>query len=92
MKKLAREDLVRGLPDVGLAKRPCEACLVGKKTRSSFPTQAEHVLQLVHGDLYDKISPPTPSGKEYFLLLVDDRSRFMSMVLLSSKSQAATAI
>jgi hypothetical protein len=96
MKKLAREDLVRGLPDVGLAERPCEACLAGKQRRASFPAQAqypaERVLQLVHGDLCGKISPPTPSGNEYFLLMVDDRSCFMSVVLFSSKSQAAEAI
>jgi hypothetical protein len=96
MKKLVREDLVQGLPDVGLAERSCEACLAGKQRRASFPAQAqypvERVLQLVHDDLYGKISLPTPSGNEYFLLMVDDRSRFMSVVLLSSKSQAAEAI
>jgi hypothetical protein len=50
------------------------------------------VLQLVHGDLYGKMSPPTPAGNQYFLLMVDDRSCFMSIVLLPSKDQAAEVI
>jgi hypothetical protein len=50
------------------------------------------MLQLVHSDLYDKISPPTLTGNQYFLLMVDDRSRFMSLVLLPSNDQAAEAI
>jgi hypothetical protein len=47
------------------------------------------VLELVHGDLYEPISPTTPSGNAYFLLLVDDRSRYMWASLLVSKDQAA---
>jgi hypothetical protein len=38
------------------------------------------------------VSPPTPSGNKYFLLLVDDMSRYMWLHLLSSKNQAAVAI
>jgi hypothetical protein len=95
-KKLAREGLVQGLPDIEPAKRPCEACLTGKQRRSPFLAQAqyqvERVLQLVLGDLCGKISLPTPARNKYFLLMVDDRSHFMSVVLLSSKNQAADAI
>jgi hypothetical protein len=50
------------------------------------------VLELVHGDLCGKISPPTPAGNQFFLLMVDDRSRYMSVVLLPSKDRAAEAI
>jgi hypothetical protein len=47
---------------------------------------------VVHDDLCGPISPSTPSGNQYFLLLVDDLSRYMWLVLLPSKDQAATAI
>jgi hypothetical protein len=47
MKKLAHEHLVRGLPDVGLAERLCEACLTSKKRRSSFPAQAQYQAERV---------------------------------------------
>jgi IS30 family transposase len=38
------------------------------------------------------ISPETPGGKQSFLLVVDDKSRYMWLVLLASKDQAAAAI
>jgi IS30 family transposase len=50
------------------------------------------VLELVHGDLCGKISSPTPADNQFFLLMVDDRSRYMSVVLLPSKDRAAEAI
>jgi hypothetical protein len=50
------------------------------------------VLELVHGDLCGKISPPTPTDNQYFLLLIDDESMFMSVVLLPSKDRGANAI
>jgi len=50
------------------------------------------VLQLLHGDICGPISPPTPSGNRFFLLLVDDYSRYMWIALLPSKDTAAAAI
>jgi hypothetical protein len=92
MKKMSREGLVRGLPDMVSIEHPCGACLEEKQRRSMIPAQAQYraemELELVHGDLCGKITPPTLAGNEYFLLMVDDRSRFMSIVLLKSKSQA----
>jgi transposase InsO family protein len=34
----------------------------------------------------------TPEGRRYFLLLIDDLSRYMWVVVLSSKGEAADAI
>jgi histone deacetylase 1/2 len=47
---------------------------------------------LVHSDLCGPISPSTPSGNQFFLLFVNDLSRYMWLFLLPSKDQAATAI
>jgi hypothetical protein len=70
--------------------------MTGKQRRIAFPDQAawraEHGLELVHGDLCGPISPTTPSGNSYFLLLVDDHSRYMWISTLVSKNQAATVI
>jgi hypothetical protein len=64
--------------------------------RSPFSSEAKYrsstVLELIHGDLCAKISPPALAGNLYFLLLVDDRSHFMSVVFLSSKDQATDVI
>jgi transposase InsO family protein len=54
--------------------------------------RAERRLELVHGDLCGPISPVTPRGNKYFLLLVDDLSRYMWVAAIPSKDRAATAI
>jgi transposase InsO family protein len=46
----------------------------------------------VHGDLCGPVTPATPGGRCYFLLLVDDLSRYMWVVVLGSKGEAADAI
>jgi hypothetical protein len=54
--------------------------------------RATKVLELVHGDLCGPITPVTPSGKRYFLLLVDDHNRYMWVALLATKDEALAAI
>jgi transposase InsO family protein len=46
----------------------------------------------MHGDLCGLMTPATPRGRRYFLLLVDDLSRYMWVVVLGSKGEAADAI
>ena len=62
----------------------------------SFPKAAKYravdALELVHGDLYGPITPATNGGRRYFLLLVDDCSRYMWLQLLMSKDEVATTI
>jgi hypothetical protein len=50
--------------------------------------RAEKPLDLVHADLCGKIKPSTVGGKNYFLLIVDDHSRFMWVEFLTSKDEA----
>jgi hypothetical protein len=88
--------MVCGLPAVDHVDQICDGCLVGKQRCSSFPQQAKKratgLLDLVHGNLCGPITPVTPVGKRYFLLLVDDQRRFMCLTLLAAKDQAAKAI
>ena len=49
-------------------------------------------LKLVHGNLCRPITPATNSGWRYFLLLVDDCSRYMWLQLLMSKDEAPAVI
>jgi transposase InsO family protein len=46
----------------------------------------------VHGDLCGPVTLATPGGRRYFLLLIDDLSRYMWVVVLRSKGEAADAI
>jgi hypothetical protein len=72
LQKLAREEVVHGLPGIGQVGQLCEACQAGKQRCTLFPMkaeyQAERRLELVHGDLCGPISPVTPRGSMYFLL------------------------
>jgi hypothetical protein len=46
----------------------------------------------VHRDLCGPVTPATPEGRRYFLLLIDDLSRYMWVVVLGSKGAASDAI
>jgi transposase InsO family protein len=46
----------------------------------------------VHGDLCGPVIPATLGGRPYFLLLIDDLSRYMWVMVLGSKGEAANAI
>ena len=46
----------------------------------------------MHGDLCGLVTPATPGGRRYFLLLVDDLSRYMWVMVLGSKGEATDAI
>lgn len=88
--------MVCGLSAIEEVNQLCEACLVGKQRWNSFPVVTQHraecVLELEHEDLCGPIFSATPSGSRYFLLLVDDKSRFMWLTVLAMKDQAARAI
>ena len=46
----------------------------------------------MHGDLCGPVTPATHGGRRFFLLLVDDATRFMWVSLLTAKSATADAI
>ena len=46
----------------------------------------------MHGDLCGPVMPAMPGGRRFFLLLVDDATRFMWVSLLTAKSATADAI
>jgi hypothetical protein len=56
----------------------CDTCVLVTQWRLPFPHQtsfrAKEKLELVHGGLCGPITPATPGGRRYFLL-VDDVSR-----------------
>jgi transposase InsO family protein len=67
-----------------------------KQRRLPFPQQssfrAKERLELVHEDLCGPVTPATLGGRRYFLVLVDDLSRCMWVVVLGSKGEVANAI
>jgi transposase InsO family protein len=96
LKELSKGQMVRGLPHIDHIEQICDSCLAGKQRRRPFLAasnyRAKNLLDLVHADLCGPVTPETPGGNRLFLLAVDDKSRYMWLVLLSSKDQAADAI
>ncbi|XP_071680491.1 uncharacterized protein [Lolium perenne] len=84
-----------GLPCVDHVDKLCDKGVVEKQRSAPYPRettdQASEALELVHGDICGPISPATPSGNEYFMLVVDDHSQYMWIVLLKSKDQGLQA-
>nr|CCI55340.1 PH01B019A14.9 [Phyllostachys edulis] len=96
LRQLGSKEMVRGMPHVDHVEQFCDTCVLTKLRRLPFPRQAsfraKEKLELVHGDLCGPVTPATPGGRRYFLLLVDDVSRYMWAVLLDVKASAADAI
>ena len=84
--------MVDGVPLIDHVEQFCDGCALGKQHCKPFPSAAAYRakcgLELFHGDLCGQITPPTPGGKKYFLLIVDDFSRFMLLELLATKDEA----
>jgi transposase InsO family protein len=84
--------MVEGLPVIRKVEQVCDGCALGKQHRTPFPQasawRATAGLELVHMDLCGQITPATPGWKSYFMLIVDDHSRYMWLELLTTKDEA----
>lgn len=65
---------------------------LGNNIGNLFPTvssfRAEKGLELVHADLCGQITPKSIGGASFFILVVDDHSRYMWVEMLNTKDQA----
>jgi hypothetical protein len=96
LKQLSAKGMVRGLPSLDHVEQFCDVCVLTKQRRLPFPQQssfrAKERLELVHGDLCGLVTLSTPGERRYFLLLIEDLSRYMWVVVLISKGEDADAI
>ena len=93
----ALASLATGIPRLQLlnqsaVRRPCTACLQGKQTAKvnrKPQRQAKEPLELIHSDLGDLSKEKTPSlsGSRYFILFIDDYTRFTWVYFLKSKGK-----
>jgi transposase InsO family protein len=92
LRAMASKQMARGMPAIDHVDQYCDDCSLGKQHRAPFPQasgyRAEHGLDLVHTDLCGPITPASPGGKQYFLLVVDDHNRYMWLELLKTKDEA----
>lgn len=92
LEEMTWKQMVTGMPLVSHPAQVCEGCMVAKQPRQSFPKaaqwRAKEPLQLLHPDLCGPITPATKGGNQYFLLIVDDYSRYMWVYLNKTKDEA----
>jgi transposase InsO family protein len=90
--EMSKKGLVRGMPVLSHVDEFCDGCALGKPHRTPFPQsttfRADHSLELVHIDLCGPITPATVGGNKYFLLVVDDHTRFMWIEVIRTKDEA----
>jgi hypothetical protein len=95
LKQLADKEMVGGVPLIQKPDQLCQSCLVAKQTRIPFPHsthwRADEPLELVHVDLCGPITPSTVGGNKYFMLIIDDCTRWSTVFMLKSKDQAVEA-
>jgi hypothetical protein len=96
LKWLSAKGMVRGLSRFDHMQQFYDVYVLTKQRRLPFPQQssfrAKKRLELVHGELYGPVTPATPGGQRYFLLLIDNLSRYMWIMVLSSKGEVADTI
>jgi len=81
LKKLMKKELIRCLKDVTFEKdKLCSACQAGKQVANTHPTKAylstSRLLKLLHMDLFVPTTYASLGGNKYFLVIVDDYSRY----------------
>ncbi|KAI3796396.1 hypothetical protein L1987_39066 [Smallanthus sonchifolius] len=85
--------LAIGLHEIKHPTQVCNSCMVGKQTRSSFPKDSLYrdktPLELIYADVCGPIAPKTHGGNQYFLLVVDDHTRYMWVFTMKTKDEVA---
>jgi transposase InsO family protein len=87
--------MVRGMPHIKHADELCYGCLAGKQRRLPFPKVAKYRVggrSRARPRRSERTNHATHGGRRYFLLMVDDCSRYMWLRLITSKDEASAAI
>ncbi|GJT50245.1 retrovirus-related pol polyprotein from transposon TNT 1-94 [Tanacetum coccineum] len=72
------------------SKYICETCVEAKLTRASFKVvkRITEPLDMIHTDICDLKSLPTKGGNHYFIMFIDDYTKYCYVYLLKSKDEA----
>lgn len=93
MKKLITNEMVNGLEKfvVNTSEKFCEPCVVGKQCRLPFSKKnvirSSRLLELIHTDVFGRVSEPAWDGSNYFVSFTDDFSRVSTIYCIERKSE-----
>ena len=90
------KDLVDGFNvNTNTPKPDCIACTEAKQSVEPFDQHTDKITEigdLTHIDLWGKYSTVSIHGNKYYLLMVDDSSRYITTEFLKKKTEAADKI
>lgn len=89
---LKKEDMTRGLPTLVDHLPSCQACQFGKQNRKPFPKSSwrtSQKLQLMHTDVAGPQRTPSFNGSLYYVIFIDDYTRFCWIFFIKYKSEVA---
>ena len=91
LNRLLKHDLVVGLKNVKFEKdKLCSACQAGKQVANTHPTKSvmltERPLELLHMDLFGPTTYRSIGRNCYYLVVVDDYSRYTWVFFLHDKA------
>ena len=88
MQKLHKDGILQSFDFKSFDK--CEACLMGKLTRTPFTGHVERatdLLEIIHSDVCGPMSVTAHDGYLYFVTFTDDLSRYGYIYLMKQKSE-----
>ena len=88
MKKLHADGLLESLDYESFDA--CEPCLMGKMTKTPFSgtmERATYLLEIIHTDVCGPMNIEARSRYHYFLIFIDDLSRYEYIYLIKHKSE-----
>lgn len=88
---LLKKGLAVGVEYTEVDKEPCVPCVEGKQARKPFKAikykKATSPLELVHTDVCGPLTTESFKGNKYFIIFVDDYTRFISLYCMSTKTE-----
>ena len=90
---VSKNEAVLGMPKLNkVVNVVCGPCQLGKHTKAqhhaTLTTATTRSLELLHVDLMGRTRTDSLGGKRYIMVVVDDITRFIWVILLKSKSEA----
>lgn len=98
MKKLITNDMTFGLGkfSVNINEKFCEPCVSGKQCRLPFSKKnvirSNRLLELIHTDVYGRVSESAWDGSNYFVSFTDDFSESLYNLLYRTKERSIRKI
>ena len=96
LQRMCAENMVDGFTINEKSEKPdCIACIEAKHSEKPFRKQIKCTTkpgQLTHIDVWGKYDVVSINGHQYFLLLIDDATRYTTINFMKTKDEAATKV